>query len=63
MDDQTIAERRAIVNESDTVCESCGADPKHAPDAATDPLWFMDTVLTPDAMVATVQCPACFAGV
>ena len=51
-------EQAVIVTESDTVCEGCGADPR----AHTGSLdgWFIDAVQTPDAVVATVYCPACW---
>ena len=60
LDAERIEERRLIITESDAVCLACGANPKDAPDAATDPLWLMDTIQNPDGtLVAQVLCPDC----
>jgi hypothetical protein len=46
-----------VVNDSDALCEGCGANPREA-----DSLdgWFIDTALTPDGRVAQVRCPTCW---
>jgi hypothetical protein len=50
------------VNDSDALCEGCGANPR---DAETLDGWFIDSVLLPDdgpdgfARVARVRCPTC----
>ncbi len=55
-------ERALLIAESDAVCEVCGADPKHAPEAHTLASgWFIDATLAEDGTVlASVRCPTCW---
>lgn len=56
-------DQMAVVNESDAVCEDCGATP-HEADSLDG--WFIDSVLRPDdgpdgfVRAAQVRCPACW---
>lgn len=61
LDADRIEERLVIVNDSDALCDGCGADPKAAADAARDPRWFMDMMLDESGTVmVTVLCPRCW---
>ena len=52
-DDQLV-----IVNESDAVCEGCGADPRHV---ETLKGWFIDAVLDgTGTAIAQIRCPQCW---
>lgn len=50
-------EQLQAVNDSDALCEGCGADPRQA---ETLEGWFVNSVLTSDGRVAQVRCPECW---
>jgi hypothetical protein len=50
-------EQLEAVNDSDALCEGCGADPRAAETLCG---WFVDQVLTPDGAVAVIRCPRCW---
>lgn len=50
-------EQMEVVNDSDAVCEGCGADPKAVPDLDG---WFIDSILVDGVQIAQVRCPACW---
>ncbi len=52
------ADQLAVVNDSDVLCEGCGANPR---DAVTLCGWFVDQVLDEAATpVGQVRCPRCW---
>lgn len=55
-------ERALVIEESDAVCETCGADPKGDPGAhEAESGWFIDSVLDGDGTaIAVVRCPKCW---
>jgi hypothetical protein len=51
-------EQCEAVNDSDVLCEGCGANPREA-DALDG--WFIDSVLDPQGdRVAQIRCPQCW---
>lgn len=50
-------EQLAAVNDSDAMCEGCGANPRTASSLTG---WFVDTIMTDGAAVAVIRCPRCW---
>jgi len=50
-------EQLEAANDSDALCEGCGANPREA--ASLDG-WFLDSILTSEGCVAQVRCPECW---
>ena len=56
-------EQLAVVNDSDALCEGCGANPREAENLEG---WFIDSVLLPDdgpddfVRTAQIRCPQCW---
>ena len=65
MKNEQVWERATMVEESDAMCEGCGADPRANDSAAIrDPRWFMETTLHRRGefvdTLAHIRCPACW---